>query len=146
MLAGITRCFASAYTEYEQPSQFRSILDHYGLSTSDEEFSDLVKTYDRNGDGSIAYSEFNDRLGKLLYPEYNETWVKWSEKKGRKVVKSKDTTVKLDATAAEKALADKMFNKFGRVQKAFRLYDTDKSGSIDTSGRCFATFAFLYLS
>lgn len=32
--------------------------------------------------------------------------------------------------AAEKLLQDKLYNKFGQVQKAFRLFDEDKSGEL----------------
>ena len=119
----------SGSVNYEE---FRSILDHYGLSTSDSEFAELVKSYDHDGDGKIAYSEFNERLGKMLYPEYNDSWVQWSEKKGRKVTKAKNTTITLDATAAEKALADKMVGAELVGDRTFLVLRCDAMRCIET--------------
>lgn len=65
-----------------------------------------------------------------MHPKYNEEWAKWGAGNAPKVM-TRNTSVSVTADGAEKALANRMFHKFRKVQLAFRGYDHDHSGSID---------------
>ena len=44
-------------------------LKHWGIDTSPHEFEQLYKKYDIDGDGKISYKDFQDSIGKLLFPD-----------------------------------------------------------------------------
>ena len=50
-------------------TEFRLALAALGFEMTDAEFSKLVEKYDKNGDGTLSYVEFNRNIGKVLDKE-----------------------------------------------------------------------------
>ena len=50
-------------------TEFRLALAALGFEMTDAEFSKLVEKYDKNGDGTVSYVEFNRNIGKVLDKE-----------------------------------------------------------------------------
>ena len=48
--------------------QFREAVDRMGMKMTGEEFRKLWSRFDRSGDGSISYSEFNNQIGPMVSP------------------------------------------------------------------------------
>jgi len=100
--------------------EFIQLLRRLGLGkiSNDESYSMMVKYRSKdNTTGDMTFDEF-----KTCMTEYMKIPVD---------VDAIEEEIKpMPLVQAEKIIAEKLFNKFSAVQRAFRLYDEDKSGEL----------------
>lgn len=136
--------------------EFRAALRSLGVSLSDPDFKELVCKYDTNGDGTIAYDEFNAQVGPLIHPDAINTsklhesmmaeagaqgsalHFRADAKLGRAAIKKSMTLEERAAEAAprlgldvgEAMFAAQMCGRYKDLTRAFRAADADGSGEL----------------
>lgn len=51
-----------------QPSELRFMLNHWGMTVTDETFANLFSKLDADGDGAISYKDFSITVGSEIHP------------------------------------------------------------------------------
>ena len=105
---------------YISHQEFYQLLRKLGMAKiSSEDSASMMAQYrdPKNDTGEMTFKEF-------------ETCIKDYMKIPSDVDEFEDGLRPMPLVEAEKIMAEKLFNKFDRVQKAFRLYDEDKSGEL----------------
>jgi Ca2+-binding EF-hand superfamily protein len=138
--------------------EFRMALRAMGVTLSERDFQTLVMQYDKSGDGSISYDEFNARVGPLIHPEavnrntlFNAMEAHAGAQSGlhydpsaklglnardadgnplSQSARARLIAPRLGITEGEAVIARELNGRFSEVQKAFRTFDADKSGAL----------------
>lgn len=108
--------------------EFIQALRKLGLTKiGNEESFQMMRKHKARDDPSedLSYDEFVKTMTEYMnLPDLPDTGETVDARTGLPVIKLTD---------AEKMLGDKLYGKFAHVQKAFRMFDEDKSGALDHS-------------
>jgi len=112
-------------------SEFQRALSMIHVEIHPTELSELIKTFDSNGDGVVNYEEFVTQIesidpkAQLLRPP------KWRHDIRRPRLKKKKNHFRSASVAElEAALHEKIHNARRRIKKAFDDFDYDQDGQI----------------
>ena len=103
-------------------AEMKRALFEWGMLLTDDEMSELFKACDKDGDGTIDYSEFCDMVAKQPHLMKTRSLVK--NPALRKGVREKDLRM------AQHFVKEHFTTKFGRLTKAFQFVDRDRTGTI----------------
>ena len=103
-------------------AEMKRALFEWGMLLTDDEMTELFKACDKDGDGTIDYSEFCDMVAKQPHLTKTRSLVK--NPALRKGVREKDLRM------AQHFVKEHFTTKFGRLTKAFQFVDRDRTGTI----------------
>ena len=103
-------------------AEMKRALFEWGMLLTDDEMAELFKACDKDGDGTIDYSEFCDMVAKQPHLTKTRSLVK--NPALRKGVREKDLRM------AQHFVKEHFTTKFGRLTKAFQFVDRDRTGTI----------------
>lgn len=139
--------------------EFKTAMRTLGISLSEQDFETMCMQYDKSGDGTISYDEFNARVGPMLHPDainhsaafkemtitagaqdglafnpHARLGLNARDKDGKMLSQSARARLvapKLGLVEGEAFIARQLYGKYGDVQKAFRDMDEDGSGALN---------------